>query len=475
MKLSAAFTLLLASSSFSAVAGDAIQSPYSPPGPVGSNNCLQDSWLDNNPSGGQLVCNEKIASFMQESLQSEPTTCVAGETILVNLNSVVTVTRSIFDLGWFIAADGGDGLSGSCSVNAIRADNYYTEINPFGMVSFEEEQYFGKESDTCGDIILLGEDGTGYEFEVPLGMVTMKCVDEDDNGSAEVHVCFTWRTDETDQPCTVVDSDPATVGRLADLYPGAAEGSCYCSTYEIPTITVTKGTACGTELPLAEDELSPYSPPGPVGANTCLQDSWLDNNPDGGPLVCNQKIASFALDTLTSAPTTCAAGEMIRINLNSVFTVTKSVFDLAWFIAADGGDGLTGSCSVNALRSENQYTALNSYGLLSFEDEEYLGKENDQCGEIMVLGEDGSGYDFEVPLGMVTLKCTDKDDNGIADITVCFTWRTDQTDQHCTVVDSDPATVGRLPDLYPGAAEGSCYCNTYEVPTITVTKEKSCL
>jgi hypothetical protein len=218
----------------------AVLSPYSPPGKVVANNCLQDSWLDNNPSGGDLVCSTNTVSFVQDTLTSAPMSCVAGETIRVNLNSVVTVTKSVFDLGWYIAADGGNGLSGSCSVNAIRSENYYTGINQYGMVSFEEEQYMGKENDKCGEIIMLGEDGCAYKFGLPLGMTTIKCADEDENGTAEVRVCFTWRTDETDQPCTVSDSDPATVGRLADLYPGAAQGLCYCSTYEIPTITVTK-------------------------------------------------------------------------------------------------------------------------------------------------------------------------------------------------------------------------------------------
>jgi hypothetical protein len=222
----------------------AVLSPYSPPGKVGANNCLQDSWLDNNPSGGDLVCSTNIVSFAQDTLKSAPMSCVAGETIRVNLNSVVSVTKNIYDLGWYIAADGGNGLSGSCSVNAIRSENYYPGVNQYGVVSFEEEQYMGKENDKCGEILMYGEDGFGYEVEVPLGTVTMKCADEDENGAAEVRVCFSWRTEETDQHCTVSDSDPATVGRLADLYPGAAEGSCYCSTYEIPTITVTKGKAC---------------------------------------------------------------------------------------------------------------------------------------------------------------------------------------------------------------------------------------
>jgi hypothetical protein len=285
--------------------------------------------------------------------------------------------------------------------------------------------------------------------------------------------------------------DDQMVGLLA---PGQSYGFTY-GTSIMPTANPTLQTNTvrvsanpvstdGTDLPVPDVSYSdtstiaiksPYSPPGMVQPNNCLQDSWLDNKPNGEELVCSTKIASFAADTLKTEPMSCVAGETIRVHMNSVVTVFKDVYDLGWFMAADGGDALTGSCSVNALRSENQYTGLNSFGLLSFEEEQYLGHENDQCGEVIMQGEDGFGYEFEVPLGMLTLKCADEDDNGTADISVCFTWRTDQTDELCTVADSDPATVGRLPDLYPGAALGSCYCNTYEVPTITVTKEKACL
>lgn len=210
------------------------------------NSCLKDSWREAiSSSEVELVCSANDVSFMPNSVYSSPMSCVAGETFRADIKTVMSVSKTVYDLGWYIATDGGDALTGKCTVNGFQQGLDYPSINSFGMISFEEESIvLGKVDDRCGDVAVFGEDGLGYEVEVPLGFVTLKCADENEDGAADMKVCFTWSTEETDQQCTLLNSDVDTVGSLPDLYPGAPTGSCFCTTYDIPTISVTKDKAC---------------------------------------------------------------------------------------------------------------------------------------------------------------------------------------------------------------------------------------
>jgi hypothetical protein len=83
--------------------------------------------------------------------------------------------------------------------------------------------------------------------------------------------------------------------------------------------------------------------------------------------------------------------------------------------------------------------------------------ENDVCGDVNVPG---GGGDMDVDLyKQLEITCADINSDGYLDFSICFSWRTDGTDDEC-----DPMA------LYPGTV-AKCDCLTIDVPQITVTKE----
>ena len=202
--------------------------PYSPPG--NETKCLQDSWNETYSTGGDLLCTTKEVYL--ESLKSQPITCVLGEMVNVSVTAAINIESTRSDLGWYVAADGGDALEGKCIVNGLQEMFDYTITNTTtgGEVTFDD--------DACGDVTISGQGKGVLEIPVVVNSAVL-CADENEDGLLDMAVCFTWNTKATDSICTLSSSDPATKGVLPDLYPGAAS-MCYCESYNIPNTTVVK-------------------------------------------------------------------------------------------------------------------------------------------------------------------------------------------------------------------------------------------
>jgi uncharacterized repeat protein (TIGR01451 family) len=202
--------------------------PYSPPG--NETKCLQDSWNETYSTGSELICTTKEVYLL--SLKSQPITCILGEMVNVSVTAAINIASSRSDLGWYVAADGGDALEGKCIVNGLQEMFDYTITNTTtgGQVTYDD--------DACGDVTISGQGGGTLEIPVVVNSAVL-CADENDDGLLDMAVCFTWNTKATDSICTLSSSDPATKGVLPDLYPGAAS-MCYCESYNIPNTTVVK-------------------------------------------------------------------------------------------------------------------------------------------------------------------------------------------------------------------------------------------
>ena len=88
-------------------------------------------------------------------------------------------------------------------------------------------------SNQCGDVVLMQDNkvGTATVWVPLLVDVDIPCVDDNLDGTLDLSMCLTWRTDEMDVACAI-DGDLTT-----GLYPSSGS-ACHCETYEVPTIKV---------------------------------------------------------------------------------------------------------------------------------------------------------------------------------------------------------------------------------------------
>jgi hypothetical protein len=183
-------------------------------------------------SNASLVCRAKevmLTSIKAPSLH----TCKLGEMVEVDLLATISMTGSRYDLGWYIAQDGGDALTGNCTVNTLGEDVNYAVKN--GLITWAEGS--SQPVDTCGDVlteangtpdspILIEDAYLGRNLMIP-------CQDINDDGHMDFSVCFTWRTPDTNEACN--PEGP---------YPGSAS-KCDCATWDIDvTVEEENGSTC---------------------------------------------------------------------------------------------------------------------------------------------------------------------------------------------------------------------------------------
>jgi uncharacterized repeat protein (TIGR01451 family) len=197
--------------------------------------CLENAWKD----GGNtqdLVCRAKEV-FIDEWVSTPRLTCKAGEFITVNLTASLHVASQRYDLGWYVARNGGDGLIGTCHADVLQQGIDYvvtaskSDTTVAGYVSWNED----KEADMCGDVLFVN--GGGGNVVVPiLYNQEIKCLDSNKNANADVNICFTWRSNDRDGKCSLHRDD--SLGHEIDLFPGLPN-KCFCALIDIGTITVT--------------------------------------------------------------------------------------------------------------------------------------------------------------------------------------------------------------------------------------------
>lgn len=97
--------------------------------PVPSSKCLQNNFgLAGNK--GDVICSSKEVYL--DFVTSETRTCIQGETITVSINASVYFQSSRYDVGWYVATDGGDSLDGTCAVNGLQKGNQYSVVDDSG-------------------------------------------------------------------------------------------------------------------------------------------------------------------------------------------------------------------------------------------------------------------------------------------------------------------------------------------------------
>ena len=155
----------------------------------------------------------------------DPFTCVEGTTLTieatVDLQSNSQKTRS--DVGWWLAEDGGDGISGSCQ-------HFYFDIPPLDDLDDPVP------TDTCGDI------GAKDEFfdiplTTPVSTFNVICQDTNDDQQLDAGACTGWKVPGDDEICPDDKDEDGTAGQDPGYAFGtlpANKAKCRCDEIDFP-------------------------------------------------------------------------------------------------------------------------------------------------------------------------------------------------------------------------------------------------
>jgi hypothetical protein len=149
--------------------------------------------------------------------------CKLGTKINVTLAATVTVHSSRWDFGWYIALDGGDALTGNCSVNSLNATKSYNISAP-AKISWTSDVIGA--NDICGDIYSPVADPIVMSNLEIANSLEITCADVDDDGYLDFSICFTSRDKEHDDICKPYALYPSNVNK------------CDCSAINVMNVTV---------------------------------------------------------------------------------------------------------------------------------------------------------------------------------------------------------------------------------------------
>jgi hypothetical protein len=205
-----------------------------------------------------------------------------------------------------------------------------------------------------------------------------------------------------------------------------------------------------TDGDVKETVKEPYSPPNTT--QECLQDKWTKAG-ENGTLVCSPK--QVAWEGLTATKTLqCKPGEKINVTVDGTMMIDGARNDLGWYVAADGGDALMGRCIVNGFQSMYNYTVTKGAGKIVWLTG--AGGDNDPCGDVAAAEK---VFLKTRALVNAEVTCADENEDGVLDVSICFTWR----------ADSFNTGVCSISNNIPGCTS-SCYCSRYDIKKVVVEK-----
>jgi hypothetical protein len=195
-----------------------------------------------------------------------------------------------------------------------------------------------------------------------------------------------------------------------------------------------------------------------------MEDIYKEATGKNESLICRAREVTLSPIQTTEAKS-CKIGEKIKLTLISTIYIESCRHDFGWYIASDGGNALTGKCVINSLVKSNKYN-ITAPGYMSWEMDHIA---NDTCGDVFYPVNATEYETHTIVLNEVTLAkeievtCTDVNDDGFLDVSMCFTWRDANHDTVC-----DPMA------LYP-AYVGHCDCERFNVVNVTTTTNNTCI
>jgi hypothetical protein len=198
--------------------------PYKPPS--NSTKCMQDNWKDKG-NKDDLVCASKEV-YINTLKSDKPMTCKPGEQITLTVDASIQIAGPRNDVGWYVAKDGGDALTGQCIVNGLQDNGaIYNVTNAAsktaGFVQWTTAN--GADGDQCGDVFIVNYGSAKLDIPIVVN-ATMPCTDENDDGVLDFAICFTWKSDATNAVCQLATNTPGN------------HCACFCTRVDIPNVEV---------------------------------------------------------------------------------------------------------------------------------------------------------------------------------------------------------------------------------------------
>lgn len=170
---------------------------------------------------------------METAESNEPVACTAGDTVTVNVNASIRF-RDItprYDVAWYVAKDGGDALTGTCSLTPLSEGNSYSIVNAAGGADIVGSVNWAAsgdgDGDECGDVVISsGTDGASLDTQLVMAL-DVPCADENDDSLLDFAVCFTWRQDCNNAVCS-----------FEAVIPGNPTTGCYCTRVDLKNTEV---------------------------------------------------------------------------------------------------------------------------------------------------------------------------------------------------------------------------------------------
>jgi hypothetical protein len=133
--------------------------------------------------------------------------------------------------------------------------------------------------------------------------------------------------------------------------------------------------------------------------------------------------------TLLGGPTSCVIGSSITVDVAVQWSSTANGrYDVAAYLAKDGGNALTGTCNEFILSPIGPNPVLGTQANPSLGP--FADTNGDQCGDL------NSADVVWQRINQVTILCRDQDKDGVADVSGCTSWNQNQNDNTCTGVAS---------------------------------------
>ncbi len=218
-----------------------------------------------------LVCTANDVRVSRYNVVEGPPSVVEGEYMTVTLQvELVSGAGERYDIGFFVALDGGDALNGSCfreyllpplCPNASHPSCVYDPINgPFYNAEFYEDI-----SDTCGD---LEQGVTTYRNLTP---ITIEGQDTDGDGFADVGTCVSWDNKKSDGTVK-----KPSCNCINDTLPGT-KSKCRCENVRIGNISVI-APAPSLTINKTYAVLIDADGSGDISANDTIRYTYIVNN-----------------------------------------------------------------------------------------------------------------------------------------------------------------------------------------------------
>jgi len=183
----------------------------------------------------------------------EPVTCTPGSTVSLFLRAeLLGGANERYDIGLFVASDGGDARSGTCYQDylppPLAAAGSYIPGSPLPGPDggpFLNAELAEDPTDACGDL----EKGvsTFYDLAAASGGIAVPCVDTDGDGLLDIGACVSW---DNNKQTTCLD--------LGDAVP-SNKSKCRCELITVGNVNVEPGTIQVTKAPVPDNINEPGS------------------------------------------------------------------------------------------------------------------------------------------------------------------------------------------------------------------------